>query len=227
MLTSLGLAGIDGILLDLGVSSHQIDEAARGFSFQLPAGLDMRMSVEQSTTAADILNRYSERELADLFFRYGEERLSRKIARRIVTQRKQAPVTTSGQLKEIVLDSVPFSQQVKSLARVFQALRIAVNDELESLRQCLADVVDWLLPGGRIVVLAYHSLEDRIVKDFFRNEQPHCVCPASYPQCVCGQPGRLQILTRKIVKPGAEEVAMNPRARSARLRAAEKLGQDK
>ena len=227
VVADLGVAGIDGILLDLGVSSHQIDDAARGFSFQLPADLDMRMSVNQKVTAADIVNQYTERELADLFFRYGEERLSRKIAGRIVAKRQQVPITTSGQLKEIVISSVPFTQQVKSLARIFQALRIAVNDELESLRQCLADVVDCLLPGGRIVVLSYHSLEDRIVKEFFRNEAPHCICPRSFPQCVCGQPGRLKILTRKIVKPGEAEVAENARARSARLRAAEKLSKNR
>jgi len=223
ILNTLNIKTVDGFFLDLGVSSFQLDESRRGFSYLSSVKLDMRMSSENSLTAIDILNAYDEEDLANLFYRYGEERLSRKIARRIVRRRKQNPIIFSDELRQIVSSAVPYKQQIKSLSRVFQALRIEVNQELVNLEKFLAQIIPYLKPKGRIVIIAYHSLEDRIVKHFFKQKSGHCICPPHLPQCICNAKRQLNIITRKVIKPGAEEIRANPRASSARLRAAEKI----
>jgi len=218
-MAEVGWTRAHGVLLDLGVSSHQLDAPARGFTFREDEQLDMRMDRRQPLTAAELVNTREEQELARLLWEYGEERHARRIARRLVAQR---PITTTGALRDVVASAVGGQYLIKSLARVFQALRIAVNGELESLRSVLADAVDCVVPGGRIVVLAYHSLEDRIVKEFFRSEST-----VQTPRGVPVPPGhepepRLHLLTRKPIVPSEEETARNPRARSAKLRAAER-----
>lgn len=224
VLADLGIKQISGFLLDLGVSSFQIDTVSRGFSYQVPAKLDMRMSQDQALTAEDVINSYDEQALVRIFFEYGEERFARRITRRVIQGRKTGRIVDSEMLRTIVQAAVPFRQQVKSVARVFQALRIEVNQELVSLEEGLREVVAFLKPGGRIVVIAYHSLEDRIVKRFFREEARECVCPPQFPKCICGARRQLKLVTRKAVKPGELEIQSNSRSRSARLRAAEKCG---
>ena len=223
VLQELGVERVHGLLLDLGVSSHQIDAPERGFSYSADGALDMRMDRSQTLTAADIVNTYSEAELARLFRDFGEERKARQVARAVVMERKKRRIATTGALAQVVGSRFPPEQRVKSLARVFQALRIAVNDELSSLAATLERALDSLYPGGRLVVISYHSLEDRLVKDFFREQARDCVCPPHVPVCVCGHQARLRILTRRVVRPTPAEVARNPRSRSARLRAAEAL----
>lgn len=223
VLQELGVERVHGLLLDLGVSSHQIDAPERGFSYSADGALDMRMDRSQTLTAADIVNTYSEAELARLFRDFGEERKARQVARAVVMERKKRHIATTGALAQVVGSRFPPEQRVKSLARVFQALRIAVNDELSSLAATLERALDSLYPGGRLVVISYHSLEDRLVKDFFREQARDCVCPPHVPVCVCGHQARLRILTRRVVRPTPAEVARNPRSRSARLRAAEAL----
>lgn len=211
-----------GALLDLGVSSHQIDEAARGFSFRAGTPLDMRMySADARPTAAELLNELEERELADLFYRYGEERRSRPLARAIVSARRQAPFSTSDDLNA-VLDAVigrGRSLEPTDRARLYQALRIAVNEELLELERALPVLREALEPAGVLVVLSYHSLEDRVVKDSFREWSRSCICPPELPICRCRGVALGETLTRKPVMASSEEVAANPRARSARLRA--------
>jgi 16S rRNA (cytosine1402-N4)-methyltransferase len=218
--------GCDGILLDLGVSSLQLDLPERGFSFRTDGPLDMRMDPAQPATAADLVNTLPERELADLIFRFGEERFSRRIARRIVEARSQQPFRTTRELAEVVRRAVPRSAgaRIDPATRTFQALRIAVNHELDLLEPALVAACDALAPGGRLVVLTYHSLEDRIVKRTFEWLAGRCRCDPSLPACRCGASPRLSILTRKPVTPTDEEMRSNPRARSAKLRAAERLG---
>jgi 16S rRNA (cytosine1402-N4)-methyltransferase len=221
-LQSLGVGRINGLFLDLGVSSYQLDEASKGFSFRGDDRLDMRMDRRQSMSARDVINASSEAELAKLIWRYGEERNSRRIARRIVLSR---PIETTGTLASVIESVVGTRFLSKSLARVFQALRIAVNDELRSLEQALTDAVDLLEPRGRIVVISYHSLEDRIVKDFFRSESAARIPSGhKYLPDVQTTP-RLRVMTRKPIQPSEEEVARNPRARSAKLRVAERTGE--
>lgn len=222
-LKNLKIDQVHGILLDLGVSSHQIDTAARGFSFSLSGPLDMRMDSKQKLTAYEIIQKYSESELSNIFKTYGEEKRSRAVARIIVKERKKSPIQTTEALREIMSKVLPYQNRVKSLARIFQALRIAVNEELKNLREALNLSIDYLLPGGRILIISYHSLEDRIVKDFFKGESVRCVCPPEVPVCVCGRKGRLKILTKRPVRPSEEEVRRNPRCRSARLRASERI----
>ncbi len=222
-LAACGIDSVSGVLFDLGVSSHQLDTPSRGFSFDRPGPLDFRMDTRSPFTAADVVNTWSEKELAEVFKKYGEERRSRKIARAIVTARARRRLETTADLAEVVRSVTPVALRAKTLARVFQAIRIVVNEELQELERGLAAALDLLKPGGRLVVIAYHSLEDRIVKQFFKKEEPHCICPPEQPVCTCGRPGRLRILTRKPVVAGDEEIKQNPRARSARLRAAEKL----
>jgi 16S rRNA (cytosine1402-N4)-methyltransferase len=220
----LNLGQIDGLLLDLGVSSFQLDEQRRGFSYLGAGSLDMRMSQAAGLTAADVLNTYSEQELVRIFFEYGEERFSRRIVRKVIAARKSARIEQSGLLQDIIKSVVPRNLQIKSLARIYQALRIEVNQELSSLEKCLSEVLSIIKPSGRIVVIAYHSLEDRIVKQFFRQEARQCTCPPQLPICVCGAARqRLKILTKKAISPGDSELQMNSRSRSARLRAAEKV----
>ncbi len=220
-LSALTIAHIRGILLDLGVSSFQIDEGSKGFSFRSDDALDMRLDRRQSLTAREIVNGYSEADLAELIFRYGEEHHARRIARRIIGAR---PLETTGALASVVASAVGDRFLTKSLARVFQALRIVVNDELESLKEALAAAVELLEPGGRIVVLSYHSLEDRIVKEFFRAEAAERVPSGHKYLPDARRVPRLKILTKKPLRPTAREQAGNPRARSAKLRVAERVG---
>ncbi|MFQ5649136.1 MAG: 16S rRNA (cytosine(1402)-N(4))-methyltransferase RsmH [bacterium] len=221
VLRQLNISRLDGILLDLGLSSHQIDTADRGFSYSLAGRLDMRMDSSQGLTAEAVVNTYSEGTLASIFRDYGEERRARAIARAIRREREKSRIVTTLQLRQIVSRVLPPQFRVKSLARVFQALRIAVNEELSNLNHFLEKSSTYLKPGGRIVVIAYHSLEDRAVKTFFRQQAAACVCPPELPVCICGQKSRLKILTRRPVRPQEEEINRNPRSRSARLRAAE------
>ena len=209
---------IDGILYDLGVSSMEIDAAERGFSFMQDGPLDMRMRPE-GPTAADIVNTCSRGELESMIREYGEERFAGRIARRILETR---PHHRTGDLAAAVRDVVHGPHVNKSLARVFQSLRIAVNRELDALKKSLDDAVGMLKPGGRIVVISYHSLEDRIVKQRFRESASDCICPPGSPVCTCGHKAELRIITKKPVTPAAEEIAENPRSRSAKCRVAEK-----
>jgi 16S rRNA (cytosine1402-N4)-methyltransferase len=208
---------VDGVMIDLGFSSRQLAAAARGFSFEQDGPLDMRLNPSQSQTAADLVNILPETELADLLWRYGEERYSRRIARAIVAAR---PVTTTRQLADLVAKKVGHREKIHPATRVFQALRIAVNDELGALAEALPQARDLVRPGGRLAVIAFHSLEDRIVKQFFRQEATDCICPPEVPTCACGHRATLGIVTRKPIRPSDEEVAANPRSRSARLRIA-------
>jgi len=215
---------VDGVLLDLGVSSFQLDDADKGFSYRLDGPLDLRFDQMTGRTAADLLRDLSEEEIADLIWKWGEERGSRRIARAIVRARQTTPVTTTTQLKELVAGTLP--RGVKNqpvLSRVFQALRIAVNDELEALTEVLAQLSGVLRPDGVFVVISYHSLEDRLVKRFIDREKRDCLCPPDIPMCVCGHQRTFKPLTRKAVVAGAAEQATNKRSRSARLRAARRL----
>ncbi len=215
----------DAILLDLGVSSMQIDRPERGFSYAVDAPLDMRMDQSEDVTAADLVNEASERELQTIFRRYGEERYARQIARAIVKRRRRQPFERTGDLVETIKGAIPAPARFGEghpAKRVFQALRIAVNEELDALEAALPAAVDMLRPRGRLAVISFHSLEDRIVKTFFRDEERGCVCPPEFPICNCGRDPVLRVLTRKVVRPTARETALNPRAASARLRVAEK-----
>lgn len=221
----LGIDLIDGMLLDLGVSSHQLDTPERGFSFRHDAPLDMRMNPQVGPTAADILNQAEEQDLARIFFEYGEERFSRRIARRIVARRAEAPIQTTQELAQLVRDVVPGGHKpgrIHPATRVFQALRIEVNQELEQVRNGLAAGIELLRPGGRLVVISFHSLEDRIVKQLFRDQARGCVCPPKLPVCQCNQTPSVKLLTRKGVRAKEAEVAANSRSRSAILRAIER-----
>ena len=213
----------DAILFDLGVSSMQLDRPERGFSYASDAPLDMRMDPSAEHSARELVNEASERELTDIFRGYGEERYAKQIARAIVRRRKEQPFERTGELVETIKSAIPTPARFGDghpARRVFQALRIAVNDELAGLEAALPAALDTLHPGGRIVVISFHSLEDRIVKRFFRREEHGCTCPPEFPVCVCGREPSLRVLTKKAIRPTAEEVAANPRAGSARLRAA-------
>jgi 16S rRNA (cytosine1402-N4)-methyltransferase len=230
VLQEKGIESAAGILADLGVSSFQFDTPERGFSFRfsgsgMDSPLDMRMDRSQGMTAADLVNELGERELADIIFEYGEERASRRIARLIVAERAKSAITTTGQLADLVVRAVhqPGHWKIHPATRTFQALRIAINRELEGLDQFVADAVDLLEPGGRLVVITFHSLEDRIIKQAFKFQSGQCKCPSNQPVCQCGAVKRVEILTRKAVQPSEAEIAANPRARSAKLRACRKL----
>jgi len=223
ILCSLDINQVDGILLDLGVSSHQIDTGERGFSYLASGPLDMRMSAEAKTTAEEIINTFSERELEQIFKEFGEERKARYVARAIVRERGKSQITTTQQLVKIIEPVIPFQYRIKSLARIFQAIRIAVNKELENLQIFLIQSLDLLKSGGRLVIIAYHSLEDRMVKEFFVRQINPCECPPGLPVCVCGKQPTIRVLTKKIVQPTEQEIQSNPRSRSAKLRAAEKI----
>jgi 16S rRNA (cytosine1402-N4)-methyltransferase len=213
----------DAVILDLGVSSMQIDKPERGFSYAVDAPLDMRMDPSASRSARDIVNELDERELADIFRRYGEERFARQIAHAIVRRRESQPFERTGELVETIKSAIPAPRRFGDghpAKRVFQALRITVNEELESLEHALPAVLAMLRPGGRVAVISFHSLEDRIVKRFFAAEARGCVCPPDLPVCVCGREPRLRLVTRKAVRPSPQEVADNPRSASARLRVA-------
>jgi len=215
----------DAILLDLGVSSMQIDRPERGFSYAADAPLDMRMDASAPRSARDIVNEAGERELADVFRRYGEERFSRQIARAIVRRRAEQPFERTADLVEVVRAAIPAPRRFGDghpAKRVFQALRIVVNEELDALEQALPAAVSLLRPGGRLAVVSFHSLEDRIVKRFFAAQARGCTCPPDLPICVCGQEPTLRLAVRKAVRPSPAEAAENPRASSARLRVAVK-----
>jgi len=222
VLDSPGITSVDGILADLGVSSRQIDQPERGFSYFNDGPLDMRMNPNLPHTAADLLATLEQNELKRIFYEYGEEKLAAPIARAIVRQRARRALQRTGDLRQIVESVVKGPHRIKSLARIFQALRIAVNDELAALDEFLQNALTLLQPGGRLVVISYHSLEDRIVKQFFKAQEKGCTCPPEFPVCVCGRQAQLHVLTRKLIVPGPEEIAANSRARSARLRAAQK-----
>ncbi|MHB1294312.1 MAG: 16S rRNA (cytosine(1402)-N(4))-methyltransferase RsmH [Anaerolineae bacterium] len=215
-----GFAQVDGILLDLGVSSLQLDDPARGFSFREDGPLDMRMGPDAETTAEEIVNTWPERELARILFEYGEERHARRVARAIVEGR---PWRRTRALADRVAAVVGYSGKIHPATRTFQGLRITVNDELGSLEAVLGQAVNLLAPAGRIVVISFHSLEDRIAKQFLRRESQDCVCPPHLPKCVCGHLATVRVLTRKPIRATEAEIARNPRSRSARLRAAERL----
>ena len=213
----------DAVLLDLGLSSMQVDRPERGFSYATDAPLDMRMDTSDETSAADVLATYDERELESIFRRFGEERYARPIARGIVRRREEEPIVRTGQLVDVVRASIPAPARFGEghpAKRVFQALRIEVNHELESLEVGLPAAFEMLRPGGRLAVLSFHSLEDRIVKRFLRDRARGCTCPPELPICVCGHEPELRILTPKPVRPSARETDLNPRAASVRLRAA-------
>ncbi len=214
---------LDGILLDLGVSSHQIDSDGRGFAFRPGLVLDMRMNAEDPLTAVDVLNTYTIEELTYIFRQYGEERFSGRIAREVVKRRRETEIIKSNQLMDIIQRCVPGKFLTKSYARIFQALRIEVNRELSVLKDALENSLHYLKPGGRIAVLSYHSLEDRIVKNFIRRQENPCTCPPEIPYCVCGKKPRLKKTKPALITAGAEEIKQNPRARSAKLRVGEKI----
>ena len=217
----LGWESVSGIVLDLGVSSLQLDTSERGFSFQSDGPLDMRFDPTSGTTAADLVNHLPENQLADLIWQYGEERLSRKIARAICAAR---PVHNTQKLAQIILKvSRGGSSRIHPATRTFQALRIAVNQELRAIEMVLPQAVAALQPGGRLAVIAFHSLEDRIVKQFFRQESKDCICPPDQPTCICGHRASLREVNRRPIVPSEAEIRQNSRARSARLRVAEKL----
>jgi len=234
-----GLTGVAGILVDLGISSWQLDTPVRGFSFRAgersitgasgedgSAPLDMRMDRSTGATAADLVNGLSERELADLIYRFGEERAARRIARQLVVERSIAPILTTARLAALVIRAVNQRGhwKIHPATKTFQALRIAVNRELEGLDDFIAAAVELLEPGGRLVMISFHSLEDRLVKQALRYQSGQCRCPSALPRCECGAVPRVTILTRKALLPSETEVAINPRARSAKLRACQKLG---
>ena len=216
----------DVILFDLGLSSMQLDNADRGFSFQKPGPLDMRFNQREGRTAADLVNKLPEKEISLLIKNYGEERNATRIARAIVETRSFAPITTTSELFELIKKSLPQIVRFKAgdvARRTFQALRIAVNDELQSLERGLKDAFDLLNPGGRMGVISFHSLEDRIVKDYFKSLARDCVCPPEFPVCRCNSKAQAAILTRKPITPATEEQEKNPRSRSAKFRAIKKL----
>ena len=217
---------VDGILLDLGVSSHQLDAAERGFSFMQDAPLDMRMDSQSGRNAYDVVNDCSERELREILRQYGEEIFAGRIARAIVLKRKDAPIRTTTQLAAIVVGAMPGAFRHKKIhpaTRTFQALRIYVNNELLNLYQAISSGTECLKPGGRFSIISFHSLEDGIVKNGFRSIEKGCICPADMPVCTCGQNPRLRVITRKPVSPSPEEIEINPRSRSAKLRTAERI----
>jgi 16S rRNA (cytosine1402-N4)-methyltransferase len=212
---------LDGVLLDLGVSSYQLDTPERGFSYRYDAALDMRMDDREALTAYDVINGYDEAKLIEIFYKYGEERFSKRIARAVVNAR---PVETTGRLADIIVNAVPaFSAGGHPAKKVFQAIRIEVNGELAELEPALRDIKDMLKPGGRLCVITFHSLEDRIVKQTFANIANPCDCPRDIPYCVCGKKPSLKLITRKPLLPGSAELAVNPRSHSAKLRVAEKV----
>lgn len=221
ILNSLGIDKIDGLLLDLGVSSYQLDNGERGFSFHQDAPLDMRMS-KSGLSAKDVVNTYSEQELADIIFRYGEEKFSRRIAANIVKSRADKPIETTFELVDIIKASMPQKAMREShpARRTFQAIRIEVNAELDVLKKALEDAFDCLNPGGRIAIITFHSLEDRIVKEKFNDWARGCTCPKEFPVCVCGNKPKGKVF--KPLAPTEQEFEMNPRARSSRLRVFEK-----
>ena len=226
ILNNLSIPGVDGMLFDLGVSSPQLDDAERGFSYMADAPLDMRMNRDDPLTAAEIVNTWSAEELRGIFYEYGEERYAPQVAAAIVRRRESKPIETTLELAEIIRSAMPpqaLREKQHPAKRCFQAIRIAVNDELGAVRRLMDDAIDCLNPGGRLAVITFHSLEDRIVKTAMQAAAKGCTCPPEFPVCVCGKKPRVTVLTRKPIVSGAAELNENPRARSAKLRVAEKL----
>ena len=216
-----GIDKVDGIVLDLGVSSYQLDTAERGFSYREDAPLDMRMDRRQTMTARDIVNDYSEKDLYRVIRDYGEDKFARNIAKHIVIEREKRSIETTGQLTEIIRGAIPMKFQKKSghpAKRTFQAIRIELNRELDVLKNSLDEMIDLLNPGGRLCIITFHSLEDRIVKSAFKKNEDPCTCPKDFPVCVCGKVSKGSILTRKPILPGPEEMEENSRSKSAKLR---------
>ena len=220
-LQNIGVGKVDGIVIDLGVSSYQLDTAKRGFSYRMDAPLDMRMDQRQKMTARDIVNSYSEAELYRVIRDYGEDKFAKNIAKHIVAEREKGPVETTGQLNEIIRRAIPMKIQKTSghpSKRTFQAIRIELNHELDVLRDSLDDMINMLNPGGRICIITFHSLEDRIVKSSFRKNENPCICPSHFPVCVCGKTSKGRVVTRKPILPSKEEMESNSRSKSAKLR---------
>ena len=220
-LQNIGVGKVDGIVIDLGVSSYQLDTAKRGFSYRMDAPLDMRMDQRQKMTARDIVNSYSEAELYRVIRDYGEDKFAKNIAKHIVAEREKGPVETTGQLNEIIRRAIPMKIQKTSghpSKRTFQAIRIELNHELDVLRDSLDDMINMLNPGGRICIITFHSLEDRIVKSSFRKNENPCICPSHFPVCVCGRTSKGKVVTRKPILPSKEEMESNSRSKSAKLR---------
>ena len=226
ILKELNIEKVDGIMLDLGVSSHQLDVAERGFSYMADAPLDMRMDKRQERTAYDIVNGYSEHELARIIREYGEDKFAQNIAKHIVAMRQKKPIETTGELNEAIRAAIPMKIQ-KTLGhpskRTFQAIRIELNEELEELRTALESMIDLLKPGGRFCIITFHSLEDRMVKTMFKKEESPCTCPPEFPVCVCGKKPRVKVITKKPILPSETEQEENSRARSAKLRVLERI----
>ena len=219
-----GITGVDGIVLDLGVSSYQLDTEERGFSYRFDAQLDMRMDRRQSLTAKDIVNGYSEMDLFRIIRDYGEDNFAKNIAKHIVKARQIKPIETTGELNEIIKAAIPakMRQNGHPSKRTYQAIRIECNRELEVLREALDDLVDLLNPGGRLCIITFHSLEDRIVKTAFKNKENPCTCPPEFPVCVCGKKPEGMVVTKKPILPSEEELEVNSRSKSAKLRVFEK-----
>jgi len=229
VLDELGIAGVDGMLFDLGVSSPQLDDPLRGFSYQADAPLDMRMDQQETLTARTVVNEWPQEELRRILYQYGEERYAPAIAGAIVRARDKQPIETTGALVEIIRAAMPphaLREKQHPAKRSFQAIRIAVNDELGAVERMLQAAVPRLKPGGRLCVISFHSLEDRIVKNTLAGFARGCTCPPDFPVCVCGKRPQVRLVTKKPVLAGAEELARNPRARSAKLRIAEKCAED-
>jgi len=225
VLEDLQIKKVDGILLDLGVSSYQLDNVDRGFSYKYDSPLDMRMDQRQSLTAREIINEYSEMELFRVIRDYGEDQFAKNIARHIVMNREEAPIETTGQLNEIIKAAIPAKMRAGGShpsKRTFQAIRIECNRELDVLKQALEDMIDLLAPGGRLSIITFHSLEDRIVKSMFRRNESPCICPPHFPVCVCGLQSRGRVITKKPILPSEEELEANSRSKSAKLRVFEK-----
>jgi 16S rRNA (cytosine1402-N4)-methyltransferase len=226
ILDGLGLDGVDGMLFDLGVSSPQLDDASRGFSYMADAPLDMRMDRDEALTASTVVNEWPQEELRRILYEYGEERYAPQIAAAIVRRRQQRPIETTLELVDVIRSAMPpqaLREKQHPAKRSFQAIRIAVNDELASVSRLMHDAIDRLNPGGRLAVITFHSLEDRIVKNAMQAAAKGCTCPPEFPVCICGKKPKVRVLTRKPIVSGAQELAENPRARSAKLRVAEKL----
>ena len=220
-LKEMGISGVDGILLDLGVSSYQLDNPERGFSYNQDTELDMRMDKRQSLTAKEIVNGYSKEELARIISEYGEDKFARNIAKHIDEARKQAPIETTFQLNDIIKAAIPAKMRAEGghpSKRTFQAIRIECNRELEGLKNALEEMIPFLNPGGRICIITFHSLEDRIVKSAFKKQENPCTCPPEFPVCVCGKKPLGKVITRKPILPSGEEMEANSRAKSAKLR---------
>ena len=225
-LAARGIYKVAGILLDLGVSSYQLDNEERGFTYRVDAPLDMRMDQRQTQTAGDIVNGYEEKELYRIIRDYGEDKFAKNIAKHIVAARQVKPITTTGELTEIIRESIPMKMQVKSghpAKRTFQAIRIELNRELDVLRDSLDGMIDILDDGGRLCIITFHSLEDRIVKTIFRKNENPCTCPSDFPVCVCGKKSKGKVITRKPILPGETEMEENPRSKSAKLRIFERV----